>query len=397
MKLWSSSLAAIVWLPLALVVGCSSNEPIPDLDANAPQLPELGYFRDVVDIPTEQNIFFLSTDSHSEFRRDFDAERQISNPRYQRVADFVESFTVGFVYYGETYTAEESYTLQAGNCLSLAIMTTALADLAGVETRFQLVDSVPVFSVTGSLSFKQRHVRVFLHDPSKPPSDGFLVLRPEGVIVDYFPSGREVFVGNISRNEFVSMYYLNTAADMISTKNYDQAFHFVLAALEKAPDNPDALNMLAIVHRRAGYSGKAEEIYQYAISQQPDNVVLLKNYRQLLLSQARLTEAATIEGRLSGLDDPSPLNWLSLAEEAYLGGEYRQAITYFDKAIKLAPYLHNPYFGKAKSYFKLGDPAQAEQSLQLARQYSNKGEQSLLYERKLIALKTSWISDSEGN
>ena len=54
MKLWSSSLAAIVWLPLALVVGCSSNEPIPDLDADAPQLPELGYFRDVADIPTEQ-------------------------------------------------------------------------------------------------------------------------------------------------------------------------------------------------------------------------------------------------------------------------------------------------------------------------------------------------------
>jgi tetratricopeptide (TPR) repeat protein len=243
------------------------------------------------------------------------------------------------------------------------------------------------------MSFRQRHVRVFLHDTKKPPSEGVLTLRPEGVIVDYFPTGREVFRGNISRDEFVSMYYLNIAADMISTKNYNQAFHFVLSALEKAPDNPDALNMLAIVHRRAGYSEKAEEIYQYAISQQPDNVVLLKNYRQLLLNQFRLTEASAIESRLSGLDDPSPLNWLTLAEEAYQAGEYRQAIAYFDKAIKLAPYLHNPYFGKAKSYFKLGKTTQAEQSLQLARQYSKKDEQSQLYERKLIALKTVRASE----
>ena len=395
MKFWSSSLAASVWLSLALLVGCSANVPVPDLDTRAPRLPEFGYFRDAADIPTEQDIFFLSADSSGEFRKDYDAEQQTSSPPYQRVADFVENFTVGFVYYGETYTAEESFTLQAGNCMSLAIMTTAFADSVGVETSFQLVDSIPVFSVTDSMSFKQRHVRVFIHDPKKPPSDGFFTLRPEGVIVDYFPSGREVFVGNISRNEFVSMYYLNIAADLISTKNYNQAFHFVLAALEKAPDNPDALNMLAIVHRRAGYSEKAEEIYQYAISQQPDNVVLLKNYRQLLLNQSRLTEATAIEGRLSGLDDPSPLNWLSLAEDAYLSGEYRQAIQYFDKAIRLAPYLHNPYFGKAKSYFKLGEPTLAEQSLQLARDHSKKDEQSLLYERKLIALKTSRVSAQE--
>ncbi len=86
MKLWSSSLAAGIWLPLALVIGCSLNEPIPDLNAEGPQLPESGYFRDVTNVPTEQDIFLLSTESHGEFRRGFDAEGQINNPPYQRTA-----------------------------------------------------------------------------------------------------------------------------------------------------------------------------------------------------------------------------------------------------------------------------------------------------------------------
>ena len=382
----------LVLLLAGLITGCAGLERVPekhpvttpekraglsfesDLFGEAPEIIDVD---DIYQLSAEQQDAFL-TYYHHPTRRDIEG--------HQRVYDYLESITMNFGYRGETYTAREALSNSAGNCLSLAILTTALTRLAGVEAQYQLVDSAPVFESQGSVVFRGQHVRTKLLAPLKEQAQWGLVIHRGGLLVDYFPSAGNRFVSNLSPKQYHAMYYNNLASEAISRNDHGLAFWLLRKVLELTPDNPGAINSMAILYRRAGNPARSEEIYQYGIAHLSGKASLLRNYRALLLEQQRFEEAESINKSLAELDAPSPFDWLHVAQDAYDNGDYRDAIAFYERAVEIAPYLHESYAGMAKAHYMLGNRVSAKRELKKARKFSHRKSVQLLYQAKLTAL-----------
>lgn len=232
---------------------------------------------------------------------------------------------------------------------------------------------------------KEVHVRSILYDTSVADV-GSQVLRPQFYYVDYLPALRGRVIANIEDGEYLAMYYLNMAAEAIAQARYTAAFWHAQEALQLDTFSSQALNVMAVIHRRSGEYARAEAIYLYSIEYAEDKLSLLKNYRLLLTIQGRREDAAAVLARMETMDDPSPFNWLNLARESYENNEYADAVRYFDKALARAPYLHEAHLGKAQSYYQMGRKSAAEDALRLAIDKVSRVSTRSLYEAKLRAL-----------
>lgn len=378
-----------------LLAACAGtlNSPTEEAADTLPQKPLLTYesdlFGEPVDIIPIADVFRLSEEQQAAFRTYYQHPLRQDIPSHKRVFDYLKTITMNFGYRGETLTAEQALSQSSGNCLSLAIVTTALARLAGVNTGYQLMNSAPVFASREHIVFKGQHVRTKLFAAPRAGNPGEVFFRRRGLTVDYFPSAGDRFIGNLSEEEYHAMYYNNLASEAISRAEYDTAFWLLRQALELTPDNVDSINSMAIVYRRAGDAGKAEEIYRHGIDHLPTKVSLLRNYRVLLLEQGRLDEAGEIDQALAELNEHSPFDWLHAGQDAYDNGDFRDAISFYKKAVEIAPYLHESYAGMAKAHYRLGNRSSARRELLKARQHAHKPSVQSLYQAKLTALGSS--------
>lgn len=369
-----------------LLTACASTDH--HLRSNQPSISfQSDLFGQPQNIISSENIYRLSVSQQQEFLTFFNDPIRENTPKHERVSDYLKNITTHFSYHGETNNAQLALEKSSGNCLSLAILTTALAKLVDVEAGYQLVDSAPVFSSQGRIIYRSQHVRTKLYDPEwTHPGEDRLVLSRPGLLIDYFPTDGDRFVGNIDEAEYMAMYYNNLAGEAIADENYKSAYWLLRTSIKLAPHNVGATNAMAIVYARMGDTAKAEEIYLHGMHYQPNNVSLLRNYRLLLMQQARHAEAQKIEKSLAQLQAVNPFDWLYAGRHAYDDGNYKQAVFYYQKAVKVAPYLHESYAGMASAYYKLGNRSDAERELRNAESYSVKDSTRAMYQAKLMVL-----------
>ena len=350
----------------------------------APQFLDL--FGERPDIPQLDTVLTLTPQQQQAFLEYFNLPKNQTVPPYMRVANYLFENTLNLQYDGITLTAAQTLELNKGNCMSLALLTTALVKLANVDISYQLVDSSPVFGLTDNLVKKEIHIKSVVYQRAASNVSKTALLLSDRVFIDYFPSRRGRFISNLTAEQFIAMYYLNIAGEALEKQDYAGAYWHLREALDYNPYDAAAWNTMAVVYRRAGEPAKAEEIYKFAIAHAEDKLTLLKNYHLLLTSQQRTVEAAAIEKQLDGMDDPSPFHWYTLARSAYAMQDYPAAIRYFDRALKMAPYLHEAHLGKAQSFYQLGYLTEAELALKKAILNVDKSSTRSLYEAKLTAL-----------
>lgn len=337
-------------------------------------------------VPAADSIYQLSEQQARDFDAWFEHPRQRATPPFRRVADYLERSTRNFSYRGDTFMAGEALSRQAGNCLSLAILTTALAQRAGVPVRHQLMVDAPVFEIHDSIVQKGVHVRTRLIDAEWLREDDIQLLRRPGLLIDYFPTGREHFIGNLTLEEFTARFYRNIAADALADGELGRAYWFSVAALEQAPGDAESFNTLAVTYRRAGMWALAERTYRNGIPLADNKLSLLKNLHMLLVAQGREAEAAEVEQQLSKMRDPSPARWFLLARTAVEADDIKAAIDYLETAVELAPHMHELQAELAKAYYLDGQRRQARKAFARAIDQALQPEDRLRYEGKLSAL-----------
>ncbi len=381
--------AALLVIPALLLAACASSPPeTPVVEAEPVVFDDYADFGPRPDMPSREDIFYLNADQRDDFLSYFNASKHREVDPHRRITNYLQRFGKAFNYQGDTFTAETTMATRGGNCMSMAVLTTALANVVDVEVGYQLVDSIPVYELEDDLAFRGQHVRSYLYDPNYvPDGDAFMIVRRPGIIVDYFPSGREHFIGNISEDEYVAMFYRNRAATALAEQDYNRAFWYLKESMVHAPEHPDAINTLAVLHRRVGEEERAEQLYLYGIDIADEKVSLMKNYRNMLRYQGREEEALAIESQLHELEDPSPFQWLSLAREAYDRGDYALAVRMYDKALDVAPYLHDAHLGKVQAQLNQGQLSAAVKSLDTATEYMYEPEQKAMYVAKLTTLR----------
>jgi tetratricopeptide (TPR) repeat protein len=102
--------------------------------------------------------------------------------------------------------------------------------------------------------------------------------------------------------------------------------------------------------------------------------------------------SAKINQSLARLDDPSPFDWLRAGHGAYSEGNFKEAVLFYKKAAKKAPYLHESYAGMARAYYKIGNRKGAEREFKNALQYSHRVSTRSMYEAKLMALSRTFCA-----
>jgi Tfp pilus assembly protein PilF len=335
---------------------------------------------------TVEQIFKLNKQQKDDFNAFFYAHQNSSLTGNKRIYRYLQRYVKNYIYFNKTLTAQQSLQQAQGNCLSLAILTTALAKAVGVDTGYQLVESAPIYQKEGEIIISSQHVRSLLFAPKETIPDGFFQYSRAGVIIDYFPTAGSHIKRSVMEPEFIAMYYRNSAADSIINKDYNLAYWQLTKALQLYPADEHAINMLAVVHEKKGLFDYADKLYRYGLRYSNEKLDLLRNYHQFLRKQKRFSEAKNIKTKLATMKVVNPFDWINLGHIAFVQQQFSEAKHYYKKALKIAPYLHQGYLGVAKAEFKLGNFNASKASMRLAKKNAFDIKTRDLYQRKISAL-----------
>ncbi|WP_229415909.1 tetratricopeptide repeat protein [Pseudoduganella armeniaca] len=288
-----------------------------------------------------------------------------------------------------TRTAAEAFAARHANCLSLVIMTAALAEEAGIPVVFQSVPTADAWTRNGSLYFNVGHVNLLL---GRESGEG-LPLYDTGAwqLVDFMPPDAASLrrAERIDRATVTAMFMNNRAAEALARGDINDAYWWTKQAIAAAPGLLHAYNTLAIVYQRHGDHALAEAALRHALQREPDNTMMLSNLVQLLQGAGRPGDAAPVQARLATLQaaQPAPFHDFDLGRQAMAAGDYARARRLFERELRRDPYHAEFHFWLAQAAAQLGDMRAADEHLARAMAGSTTSTDRALYSAKLERLR----------
>ena len=368
----------------AALAGCATAPappPPPDLfnDASfaAPTVP--------VD---PQQAFAMSDAMRHYVRVDIAREARSKNPR-RALADALRNREGLKLEYDAdmTRTAAQAFDARSGNCLSLVLMTAALAKEMGLDVHYQLVLGEESWSRSSGMYFVAGHVNLALE--RRPLSNALGYDADAVLLIDFLPG--EDLAGQrtqqIGETTILAMYLNNRAAETMASGELDQAYWYARAAILQDPTFAGAFNTLGIIQLRHGDIEPARRTLAYALERSPSNTVLLSNLAQALDGLGRADEAQLLRRKLLALQPEAPFHFFNLGQRAMENADYQEAARLFKREIARDPYYHEFHFWLAQAYARLGQLAQADRQLELAMDNSTTRSEHGLYAAKLLRLR----------
>ena len=330
-----------------------------------------------------EDVFLLTSEQQQEFHLLFDQKIADGYAPHKALSQVLKERIENFTYYGETYNSSTAMRLNKWNCMSLAVLTTAYANLLGLDLSYRHISTLPIFTQKDNVILSSSHVQTLIHDPSFVAKDNLFYFSTPAIVIDYFPSEGNRTGRKFSLDTFLAMYYKNIAADALTDKNLNRSFLYAIKAYHYDTENIETINLLAVIHRRSGDLKTAESIYKAGLNKGEPSIALLSNYIMLLKYQQRMEEVEIWQDELNQLDDPNPYQWLGEAYTSNKTGNIKQAELYFNKALKKAPYLHQAYMGLYKIYIKQNKLKKAQTMLVKALEWTYELDERKLYKYKL--------------
>jgi len=265
-----------------------------------------------------------------------------------------------------TRTAAEAYEARSGNCLSLVIMTAAMARAMGVPVRFQSVHVDDSWSRSGDLYVASGHVNLALGRRSTQARTAGDIAAE--MVIDFLPSaelrGQRSLV--ISETTVVAMYLNNRAAETLAAGALDEAYWWVREALLQGNGLPAAYNTLGVIYLRHGQPQRAQAALEEALRLDPNNTHALANLVPALKVQGFDGAAAAAAARLAQLEGTAPFHWFNAGLAAMGERDYLRARDFFRRELQRDPDYHELHFWLAQAEAGLGNVAQARTHLERA-------------------------------
>jgi tetratricopeptide (TPR) repeat protein len=379
---WSSLAAA-----LALAACATMVEPPPA----APQPPP-GLFVDAAfgapsQRPDPQAVFALSPAMQRYLERDIAALLRSQGPQ-RGLADALHTKAqLRLEYDAEiTRTAAEAFDARAGNCLSLVVMTAALAKHLQLPITYQALVGYETWSRSGDLSFVNGHVNITLAKrmvDRLTAYDADTRLRIDFVSV---PPGRGQALHEISEPTILAMFMNNRAAEHLVRGAIDDAYAHAREAVVQDPLHAAGYNTLGVVYQRRGLAAAAERAYREALVRDDDHKSALLNMARLLDRQGRSAEAAPLHARLVLLERNPPFAHFDRGVAAAKAGEFAAARDHLLREMKRDADYHEFHFWLAIAYWGLNDAERARRHLDLAMKNSLTLRDQAIYAGKLRSI-----------
>lgn len=279
-----------------------------------------------------------------------------------------------------TRTAAESFEARAGHCLSLVLMTAALARELGLPVRFHQVPSV-VWERRGGLEMALGHVNIALGPPERPGT---------WYVVDFLPEAvpAEARSRQIDEARIVAMVHNNRAAEALADGRPREAYWSAREALREDPGFADAWNTLGVVYTRHGDSARAEQALRHALAVDEGHGVAMGNLAGLLAAAGRSDEAALWRSRQARGRLP-PFVGVEQAQQALAAGDAAGARDRLLRALRDGGESHELHFALARAYAQLGERDPAARHLEAAVRLSPAAGTRDRYAAKLDRLRAA--------
>jgi tetratricopeptide (TPR) repeat protein len=273
-----------------------------------------------------------------------------------------------------TTPAEQTYRQHSGNCLSLALMSVALADRLGLDAQLQEVPMVPLWERHGKFDLISGHVFVVVRGTRFP--DPRTIDLSGDLVIDFDPAVRRAYSGRIlsapiSRNRGLAMFYNNRGAEAYVAGENAVAYANYRQAAELDPGFYGTWFNLSQLYLRAGRTDAAEAVLKHALEINPKNYNGLLAMQDLLGKQGRSAEAGLYAKRVAELRDNDPYYHYMVGAEKFAGGDLRGAIASLELATSLGVGFVEIHEALRDAYRATGDIEKARNEkkrlLELAR------------------------------
>jgi Tfp pilus assembly protein PilF len=374
-------------MALGLCAGCATAPPV------ARSVPQ-ALFADASFPPPAQPVDASAVLALSPaMQRYLDVELEPLLRRHGRVDGLVEALyskaNLRLDYDSEvTRTAAEAFDARAGNCLSLAVMTAALAKHLNLPVEYQVVVGQESWSREAGLTIANGHLNITVSKrlvDRVPGYDGGGAWR-----LDFggLTAGRGAALRTVDEARVLAMFMSNRAAESLVRGDMAQAYAYAHESLMQDPGYASAYNTLGVIYRRHGLADLAERAWQQALAIDDRHAPALANLAQAYESSGRAALAAPLRGQLARLDAEPPFAEFDLGRAALARGDAAAARRHFERALKREPDYHEFHHQLAVALAMLGDADGAERHLEIARRNSPTRRDQALYAGKLIHLKS---------
>ncbi len=290
--------------------------------------------------------------------------------------------------YDSTYTrnAAEAFAARSGNCLSLVIMTAALARQMGIDVSFHRVRDDEFWSRDGDMYFSVGHVNVTLG--GKPPALGTRIDDGDQITIDFLPvlDIREYKWKLVKEHTIVAMYLNNRAAESLAAGRLNDAYWFARAAILADPNFATLFNTMGVVYLRRGAPDRAEQVLVHGLHGDPGSTTLMSNLSAAYVRQGRMDEARKLDALIARADPDPPFAFFNRGLLAMKAGDYRTARDLFAAEVKRAPHYDEFHFWLGLALANLGETELAKAQLALAIANSTTRKDHDLYAGKLALI-----------
>ena len=286
-----------------------------------------------------------------------------------------------------TRNAAQTFEERAGNCLSLVIMTAALAKELGMSVYFQSVFVDETWSRSGGMYFTIGHVNLMIgkryHDIKSRIDDNVMIT------IDFIPpvENKSYHTWAIKEQTVLAMYMNNRSAEALARGHINDAYWWVREAIRQDPDFLSAYNTLGVVYRRAGNPAAAEQVFNHALLRDPANTQFMSNLAMVLDDEGRTLESRVLTEKVERRQPYAPFHFFNLGFDAMQAHDFKTARDMFMRELARDPYNHEFHFWLALALARLGDMTQSKRHLTIAMDFSTTRREHDLYAAKLDRIK----------
>jgi tetratricopeptide (TPR) repeat protein len=334
-------------------------------------------------IESEQQVFYLDDRAKAFVASTIKPMHNNAEQMEALVKAVFDRSKMNLLYQDDANTnANDTFYSQTANCLSMSIMTYALATEAGFDVDFQEIMIPEYWTRRSGFSLLNGHINIRMMAPKQP---NILEFHRRSFQVDFDPQPlRYGFPKKlVSKQAVLSMFYNNKGADAFLRKDYVSAYAYFREALVVKPNFDAAWINLGILYRVSEYFPEAEKAYQYALVIHPNSLTALENLAYLYTFTDRNIEAANILAKVEAHRNSNPYYHVLLGEQDMEQKNWEQALAHFRRALALDRGKHEVYFGLARAYFEIGELQQSERYLKQAKNTSINKRDEDRYQTKL--------------
>jgi tetratricopeptide (TPR) repeat protein len=336
-----------------------------------------------INIESEQQVFHLDDTAKAFVASTIEPMDNKIDQMEALVKAIFDRSELNLLYQGDANTnANNTFHSQEANCLSMSIMTYALATEAGFDVDFQEIMIPEYWTRRAGFSLLNGHINIKMLAPKQP---NIFEFNRRSYQVDFDPQpSRSGFPKKVvSKQSVLSMFYNNKGADAFLQKDYVHAYAYFREALLVKPNFYSAWINLGILYRLNDYFPQAEKAYQHALVINPDSLTALENLAYLYTFTGRNEEAEEILAEVEAQRNNNPYYHVNLGEQEMEQKHWDQALAHFRRALALDRGKHEVYFGLARAYFEIGELQQSERYFKQAKNKASNKYDEDRYQTKL--------------